>query len=320
MSRPFTRTQVLENRAFLKALARTGNVRLACRELGLKYGTMQHRRRRQRVFAARWDAALVVAEARLARVGVCGPSAAPLPRSRSARVDPLPQAERGYRTAGGEVAIVRRRDGKLQVRRAQRGKLTLQAEQAFLLALSATCNVALAAAAVGAAEAAFHRRRRKDPAFAREMRLALKMGYDALELAVAEGLEAASHEHDEWRANDPPALPPLSAGEAIRLLELRFRQARLVEEPLSVRRRRGESREAHSMRLTALWEERQRLARDEFEVAEAERAERGEPAWGPAGAEVRARLGLPDLAQVQVPPRARPSPSHRRGDGSIPLP
>ncbi|MFL6726596.1 MAG: hypothetical protein ACJ8FS_08790 [Sphingomicrobium sp.] len=36
----FDAAHVLENRAFLNALRGTGNVRLACRELGLKYGTM----------------------------------------------------------------------------------------------------------------------------------------------------------------------------------------------------------------------------------------------------------------------------------------
>src|SRR3954469_11025138 len=65
MSRPLTRTQALENRAFLCALRRTGNVRLACREVGLKYGTMQHRRSRHSAFAARGGAELVFFEARL---------------------------------------------------------------------------------------------------------------------------------------------------------------------------------------------------------------------------------------------------------------
>src|SRR4051794_1350240 len=73
MSRPLTRTQTLENRAFLKALRRTGNVRLACREVGLKYGTMQHRRRVHPAFALRWDAELAVAFARFEKSGRLGP-------------------------------------------------------------------------------------------------------------------------------------------------------------------------------------------------------------------------------------------------------
>jgi nitroreductase len=36
-ARPFTRNQALENQAFLKALRRTGNMRLAARETGVKW-------------------------------------------------------------------------------------------------------------------------------------------------------------------------------------------------------------------------------------------------------------------------------------------
>src|SRR3954468_13996090 len=69
MSRPLTRAQVLENRTFLSALRRTGNVRLACREVGLAYGTMQDRRRKHGHFASAWAAAVVAAQARLLRSG-----------------------------------------------------------------------------------------------------------------------------------------------------------------------------------------------------------------------------------------------------------
>ncbi|HEX5259104.1 MAG TPA: hypothetical protein VFW35_10045 [Sphingomicrobium sp.] len=300
MTKPFTRTQVLQNRAFLKALRRTANVRLACREVGLKYGTMQDRRRKHRSFALRWDAELVAAQARLERRrrGRAHPSPSH-PRSRGDEPLPLPQGGEGlFRTAGGEAVVVRLASGKLQMRRAQPGKLTPAAEQAFLAALSVTCNIALSAAAVGAAEAAFHRRKRNDPGFAREMRMALKRGYMGLELALLASSLAGSHEHDDWRNNDTPAMPPMTPSQALQLLYLHQKEARLIAEPPHIRRRPGESREAHSERLTAMAEERRRLAREAFEVAEVERWERGEPAWGPAGEEVRRELGLPDLAQV----------------------
>ena len=61
MARPLTRAQALENRAFLKLLRKTDNVRLACRELGLKYGTMQDRRRKHPGFALQCDARVVTA-------------------------------------------------------------------------------------------------------------------------------------------------------------------------------------------------------------------------------------------------------------------
>ena len=304
MARVLTRAQALENRAFLKVLRRTGNVRLACREVGLKYGTMQHRRAKHPAFAQRWDAALVFAQARLqAPKGPSTSSAGSPPHASGAGRNEL------FRTRGGEPVVVRLKNGTLQIRRAQPGKLTREAEQAFLAALSATCNMRLSAAAVGAAPHAFYRRRTKDSAFAREQRLALTRGYEALELALIESGVAGSHEHDDWRHNEPPAIPPMSANQALQLMYLHQKAALLVDLPMPLRRRPGESREACCERLAQMAEARAERHREEFEVAEAERRERGVPAWGPAGSFVRLRMsgdfedershfGLPDLSQV----------------------
>ena len=158
--------------------------------------------------------------------------------------------------------------------------------------------MSLAAAAVGAAFNAFNRRRKNDPAFARECRLALSRGYEALEMALLESIMPASHEHGDWRNNDPPAIPPMSCNQALQLMYLHQKAALLVDEPTPMRRRRGESHAARRERLALMAEAREARAREEFDVAEAERMERGEPAWGPAGEMVRERFGLPDLAQV----------------------
>jgi hypothetical protein len=305
MARKLTRPAALENRAFLKLLRRTGNVRLACRELGLKYGTMQDRRRKHPHFAMQWDAALVFFQAWAAagpsttRSSADGPPPHRYAAGRRGKgegktlTQPSPVNGRGlYRTLGGEAVFVRLKHGRVQMRRAQAGKLTPAALQAFLSALSATCNISLAAAAVGACFNAFNRRRKKDPAFAREMRLALRQGYEALELALIEGGMPGSHEHDDWRHNDPPAMPPMSVSQALQLMYLHQKAALLVDEPTPMRRRRGESNEARNERLAQMSEARDRRAREEFEVAEVERWERGEPAPRPAGEMVRERLGL----------------------------
>ena len=296
MARPLTRSQALENRAFVKALRRCGNVRLACRELGLKYGTMQHRKRVHPGFAVRWDAALVFAQAGFEKSGKLGP-----------RFRGDDEGSARFRTVGGEVLICRRNDGRLQMRRAQPGKLTREAEQAFLAAVAASCNMSLAAAAVGSCFNAFKRRRDTDPAFARELRLARARGYERLEMALHEAGLAASHEHDDWRRNDLPAMPPMTVNQALQLMHLHQKEARLLSESERIRRRRGESSEAHSERLAQMAEERERRARDEFELAEAERWAQGLPPWGPAGEEARRRLGLPDLAQVTGWSRADPA-------------
>jgi len=180
--------------------------------------------------------------------------------------------------------------------------------------LSATANVTLSAAAAGASPRAFYRRKQQCPAFAREMRLALQRGYEALELALMESTLPASHEHDEWRHNEPPAIPPMSASQALQLMYLHQKEARLIAEPDYLKRRRGESRAVHLERLARMAEERDRLAREAFEVAEAERRARGERT--PLQDAEERLFGLPDLAQVIGWSRADPA-KEPHGDSAL---
>ena len=201
--RPLTRNQQLQHRAFLKALARTGNVRMAATEVGLSDATLHNRRRNHPAFAQRWEATLIAARARLHRRG--GAQGAP---------------GDGLRAAGGEATIALLKDGRLQVRAARRDSLTKQCEQAFLAALSVTANVSLSAATAGASVASFNRRRRRDPGFAREVRMALAAGVARLEEALIAGYLPDSHDDDGWRHNDAPDLPRMSAAQALQLLYL----------------------------------------------------------------------------------------------------
>lgn len=250
MPRPFTRAQRLENRAFLKALAATGNARAAARAVGAHRAKFTRRRAKHPAFAAEWDAALAVADAMLHKRS---PSAA-------------------------EPVLHRTPSGRLQLRRpGGRRRLTRAAEQAFLAALSATANVRLSAAAAGFSHSAFYARRKQSPAFAREMRLALETGYDRIELALLESFAADAHADDAWRRNDPPPIPPMTPAQALQLLYLHQKEARLWSEPDYVRRRPGESREAHSFRLAAMHEARRQRDREAFDIAEAERRAAGGP-------------------------------------------
>lgn len=281
MARPLTREQALENHRFLKALERTGNIRLAARHTGMKYGTVQHRRKHHPAFAQECDAALALAHSAFhANGGRKPPSAS----------DGAPS----YRTRGGEGVVVRRRDGKLQMRAAQPGKLTRQCEQAFLAALSATANVRLSAAAAGASVAAFYRRRRKNPAFAREMRMALEMGYERLEMALLENAEPGSYRDDAWRHNEPPPIPPMTTNQALQLLYLHQKGVRMTAEPDHIKRRRGEPHEVYIVRLHAIHQASQQRAREAFDVAEAVRRAAGRPSgFGP-----KILPPLPALEQV----------------------
>lgn len=277
MARPFNRRQAQENDAFLAALRRTGNVRDAARTLDFHRSTMVKRRNRDAAFAAEWDAALALAHARLNAGG---------------------SVEKPER----EPRITRTASGRLQLRRAQPRRLDRQAEQTFLAALSATANVRLSAAAAGFSHSAFYLRRRESPVFAREMRLALETGYERLEMALLESGDPESYRDDGWRHNDPPPMPQMSIGEALQLLYLHQKEVRLQAEPPHIKRRRGESGDAHSLRLGEMYEARQQRAREAFDIAEAERRAAGQPyLFGPK------ILPLPALDQVKGWSKADPA-------------
>lgn len=244
----FNRRQALENRRFLAALARTGNTRLAARELGYNRSTFAKRRARSAAFAAEWDAALAAAHARLN----------------------TPRDKRRLPTAKGELPhVVRLANGRLQLRDTPKRRIDDAARQRFLAALSATANVRLSARAAGFAHASFYRLRDHDPAFAREMRMALTTGYDRVELALVDSFDPESCRDDGWRVNDLPPIPPMSPGTAIQLMVLHHKTARLWAERPDCRRRRGEDTESHSLRLHRKWRAAKAADREGYEVISA---------------------------------------------------
>jgi hypothetical protein len=243
MPRRLNRRQQLENQAFLRALARTGNTRLAARELGVHRSTFAKRRAKHPGFAAEWDAALAVAHARL--------------------------RGKGAPARGAEPRVTRLANGRLQLRVPTVRRIDRAARQAFLAALSATANVRLSARAAGFAHSSFYRLRDYDPAFAREMRMALQMGYDRIEMALLESFDPESGRDDAWRHNDPPAIPAMSPQQAMQLLFLHQKEARLWAERPDRRRRRGENTERYSARLDRKWRAEKAWDREGYEVARA---------------------------------------------------
>lgn len=298
MPRPFTPLQAHENQCFLERFALSGNARLAAREVGVKYSTLQHRRKGHADFAQRWEAAAAAVQARL---HLAGGRRGPETSGR---------ARNPYRTLGGEPVVVRTRGGKLQVRLAQPGKLTHAAEQAFLYALSATANIRLSAAAAGASVAAFYRRRRQNPVFAREMRLALKMGWQRLEAAALAAAEAGSHAHDRWRQCDLAPIPPLRWDQTYQLLFLHDRSVNRGWEAPHRRRRRGESDEVYSLRLQAMWRAETSL---EAEAEALRRAERYEASGDWRHEDEPPPPVIPPLSQVTGWSRASGRPAHHEG-------
>jgi hypothetical protein len=262
MPRPLTPLQAHENRLFLDRFALSGNARLAAREAGVEYGTIQHRRKRHAGFAQEWEATAAAVQARL---HLAGGKRGPEPSSRCNR--------NPFRTQGGEPVVVRTRNGKLQIRLAHPDKLTKAAEQAFLYALSATANVRLAAAAAGASARAFYRRRKENPAFAREMRLALKTGWERLEMAALQASLPESHSDDRWRQCAPAPMPRFTADQALQLLFLHEKSVQQSWEQPHRRQRRGESDETHRERLRAMWSAEKDLAAEASALRRAARYE-----------------------------------------------
>lgn len=308
---PFTRAQSRQNARYLRALARTGNSRLAAQQLNVHRSTYTKRRAANARFAALWDAALAYAHATA--------STSPPACGRGLRGGQSGRDHRS-RAIGGEPILVRLANGRVQLRRAPRGRMTKAAEQAFLAALSATCNVRLSAAAAGFTHSAFYQKAKKDPGFRREWRLARQMGHERLELALLEGFGPESHEDDAWRHNDPPPIPPMTPHMAIQLLAMHRKRVDHGDLPDPMRRRPGESREAMSMRLSLMYQERLERDREAYRVAEAARNEQGARQEAEDGEGIAA---LPALGQVTGWSKAAPEQRSERaaivssdGDGA----
>jgi hypothetical protein len=277
--RAFNRRQALENQAFLQALARSGNARLAARELGVHRATFTKRRASHPAFAAEWDAALALAHATLKNPPRNGAAGRIVPQTildHAGHGQPdagdQPQAGGGGPPQGTHLAkdptpqLVRLANGRHQLRAPSKRRLTRDREQAFLMALSATANVRLSARAAGFSHSAFYRHAERNPGFAREMRLALQMGYDRIELALVEGFAADSHRDDAWRHNDPPPIPAMTAAQALQALYLHQKEARLWSNRPDRKKRRSETHDQWAERLARKWEHERHWDREQWEL------------------------------------------------------
>lgn len=211
--RPFTALQRAQNEAFLEALRRTGNPRLAAASLGVHRSTYSKRRARCAAFAARWDSAILACHAALKLGG-----------------GPRPAEETGaLRTKGGEIIVGRTRGGRLQLRRAPPGRMTEAGERHFLRSVAASANIRLSAAATGFTPSAFYQKKKKRPLFASEMKISLTIGFDRLEYAAMERMLETLHGRPAWLgeaiAGNP--LAPMSWDQAFQVLCLHRNTVRL---------------------------------------------------------------------------------------------
>ena len=142
--------------------------------------------------------------------------------------------------------------------------------------------------------------------------MALEMGYDRIEMAPLESFDPESCRDDAWRSNDPPAIPPMSPAQAIQVLYLRQKEARLWGERPDRRRRRGEDIDQYCARLGRKWRAEKAWDREGYEVARALRD----------GGEAPAHLepsppALPDLSQVTGWSKAAPGKTPHDPDRAL---
>lgn len=98
---------------------------------------------------------------------------------------------------------------------------TDKAEQVFLDALGASCNVTHAAAASGFSRVVVYRRRREDPAFAARWRAALEQGYLRLEMLLVQRATGLLEGDPGGHLPDPEApFPDMTVRDAIAILQL----------------------------------------------------------------------------------------------------
>jgi hypothetical protein len=220
MHRPFTRRQSAQNRRFLEALRRTGNARLAARELGVNRSTFTKRRAKHPAFAAAWEAALAFADTRFRDSGGEHP---PIPPrngegDRVKRGGGAARRAEGLRTTGGEPTVVRTASGRLQLRHAPPGRMTEAAEQLFFEALGDTANFRLAAAGIGLAPPTLIARKRRHPDFAREVEETVAEAGPRIMEQARRALDTVTDEIEESICADPCWWKGLTIAEALNFL------------------------------------------------------------------------------------------------------
>jgi hypothetical protein len=155
--RPLTPDQLRENVAFLLELSRTGNAREAARRLGAHRAKFTKRRAKHPRFAAQWEAALELAQDRLAHDSPFDPE------------------------------LTHLADGRLQLRKRQDSGINADRKLGFLHMLLASGSVRLAAEVEGFSHAAFYHHRLRDPEFARawdEVMLTGRMNWEKMKMGV----------------------------------------------------------------------------------------------------------------------------------------
>ncbi len=229
MSRKFSERR---RKAFLSALAATGNQTLAAERVGVSRSWVGLQRATDAGFGAAVRAAIAVARERLrARPSTSlrtngGDGNVPHPaQPRAGAESPSPARGRGadrppagWGFLDGAELVVRGSNGRrTQIGRARVGQWTGRVEARFLAALAATCNVKAACAEVGKAHSSAYGHRKRWRAFAAAWDAAIVEGYARIEVAL---IERGCNLFAEPAAPSDNPITEMTAAQAIHLLHM----------------------------------------------------------------------------------------------------
>lgn len=204
-------------RAFLRALAETGNQTLSAERAKVSRSWVSLHRSTDAGFDAACREAIERAKGRFGS----HPPPDPSLRGRG-EIKRKPPAAWQF-NAGEELVVSGTNGVRTQVRRAKLKQWTPRVEERFLSALSASCNVKAALAAVGMSASGAYAHRKRFPAFARAWDEAVRLGMSELEGALIQNIDYAF---------DPEAAPPeleigpITVSDLIRTLRMYDRRQR----------------------------------------------------------------------------------------------
>jgi hypothetical protein len=193
--------------AFLRALARTGDVRAAAEDAGIDHSTAYARRRAYPEFAGLWRGALVAHE-----TFVKGKEAEEIAALQDGP-SIMASSGNGSPLRSGEELV----GGADQLKRAGHDRWSQAKEKLFFDELAATANVKRAARAAGVSTNAVYARRMKTPVFRAKWDAVLETGRAAIEMKL---VEAANRSFDPDEIDLRDAEPKVSVAEAIRIVQL----------------------------------------------------------------------------------------------------
>jgi len=210
-------------RAFLSALAETGNQTLAAERAKVSRSWVHLHRSSDPEFKRLCDEAVAAAKARLR--------------------EHAEQAQPGtWDFLGGEELVVRGTGGsgggkRVQVARARLRQWSPRVEERFLSALTATCNVKAACAEVGLTQASAYGHRQRWPRFAERWKEAVEIGYLQLEMGL---IHAAGNLFSDDGMVAVAPIREMTADQAMHLLHMHKHQVHRIGKRPGLRAREAD--------------------------------------------------------------------------------